>query len=107
MTLLDNLTAQLSPDRKERFIELFRQLQGNAVTANQFLAQARMLLDQQQYQQLENLKSKPAVPNAAAAAAAAGRNPAIRPQQPPNIKQTMSSSQKRAEDTQRAMSGLM
>lgn len=27
MTLLDNLTAQLSPDRKERFIELFRQLQ--------------------------------------------------------------------------------
>lgn len=101
MTLLDNLTAQLSPDRKERFIELFRQLQGNAVTANQFLAQARMLLDQQQYQQLENLKSKPAVPNAAA------RNPAIRPQQSPNIKQTMSSSQIRAEDTQRAMSGLM
>ncbi|KAF1805008.1 transcription initiation factor TFIID component TAF4 family-domain-containing protein, partial [Mucor lusitanicus] len=101
MTLLDNLTAQLSPDRKERFIELFRQLQGNAVTANQFLAQARMLLDQQQYQQLENLKSKPAVPNAAA------RNPAIRPQQSPNIKQTMSSSQIRAEDTQRAMSGLI
>lgn len=27
MTLLDNITAQLSPDRKERFIELFRQLQ--------------------------------------------------------------------------------
>jgi hypothetical protein len=27
MTLLDNLTAQLSPDRKEKFIELFRQLQ--------------------------------------------------------------------------------
>lgn len=27
MTLLDNLTAQLSPDRKDRFIELFRQLQ--------------------------------------------------------------------------------
>ncbi|KAL9543338.1 hypothetical protein MBANPS3_008160 [Mucor bainieri] len=110
MTLLDNLTAQLSPDRKERFIELFRQLQGNAVTANQFLAQARMLLDQQQYQQLENLKNKPAVPNAAAAAAAAAaasRNPAIRPQQSPTIKQTMSSSQIRAEDTQRAMSGLI
>lgn len=106
MTLLDNLTAQLSPDRKERFIELFRQLQGNAVTANQFLAQARMLLDQQQYQQLENLKSKPAASQQPAA-----RNPAIRqpiqPQQSPNIKQTMSSSQIRAEDTQRAMSGLM
>lgn len=106
MTLLDNLTAQLSPDRKERFIELFRQLQGNAVTANQFLAQARMLLDQQQYQQLENLKSKPATPQQPAV-----RNPAIRqpiqPQQSPNIKQTMSSSQIRAEDTQRAMSGLM
>ncbi|CEP11108.1 hypothetical protein [Parasitella parasitica] len=100
MTLLDNLTSQLSPDRKERFIELFRQLQGNAVTANQFLAQARMLLDQQQYQQLENLKSKPS----------AARNPAMRqpiqPQQSPNIKQTLSSSQIRAEDTQRAMSGL-
>lgn len=27
MTLLDNLTAQLSPDRKVRFIQLFRQLQ--------------------------------------------------------------------------------
>ncbi|KAI8641331.1 hypothetical protein BD408DRAFT_212067 [Parasitella parasitica] len=94
MTLLDNLTSQLSPDRKERFIELFRQLQGNAVTANEFLAQARMLLDEQQYQQLENLKSKPS----------AARNSAIRqPTQP----QTMSSSQIRAEDTQRAMSGLM
>jgi hypothetical protein len=27
MTLLDNLTAQLSSDRKGKFIELFRQLQ--------------------------------------------------------------------------------
>ncbi|KAI7891686.1 transcription initiation factor TFIID component TAF4 family-domain-containing protein [Mucor mucedo] len=85
MTLLDNLTAQLSPDRKDRFIELFRQLQNNDVTANQFLAQARMLLDQQQYQQLENLKSKPTTPI----------RPPIQPQN--KLKRPMNSSQ--AEDS--------
>ena len=31
MTLLDNLTAQLSADRKERFIGLFRELQASIV----------------------------------------------------------------------------
>lgn len=80
MTLFDNLTSQLTPERKERFIELFKKLQvnemnrpyfhlintsllqSNSVTANQFLAQARLLLDQQQYQQLENLKNKPVQP---------------------------------------------
>lgn len=68
-----------------------------------------MLLDQQQYQQLENLKSKQAQPIKAP----------IQPhQQSPqqqvqvqNInnkpKRPMNSSQVRAEDTQRAMSGLM
>lgn len=49
-----------------------------------------MLLDQRQYQQLENLKSKPAPPKTT-----------VPPQQP------MSSSQIRAEDAQRSMSGLM
>lgn len=29
MTLLDNLTSQLIPERKERFIDLFKQLQVN------------------------------------------------------------------------------
>jgi hypothetical protein len=48
------------------------------------------LLDQRQYQQLENLKSKP-VP---------------KPQQF-NVNQPISSSQIRAEDAQRSMSGLM
>ncbi|KAL0074198.1 transcription initiation factor TFIID component TAF4 family-domain-containing protein, partial [Phycomyces blakesleeanus] len=63
-TLLDNITSQLPPDRKEKFIELFRELQNNAVTADQFLLQAKMLLDQQHYQQLEDLKNKPsAQPN--------------------------------------------
>lgn len=63
-----------------------------------------MLLDQQQYQQLENLKSKPAQPI----------RPPIQPQQQSQqqsinnkLKRPMNSSQVRAEDTQRAMSGLM
>lgn len=59
-----------------------------------------MLLDQQQYQQLENLKSKPQQPQRA-----------IQPQQAQimqskNIKRPMDSSQVRAEDAQRAMSGM-
>lgn len=54
-----------------------------------------MLLDQQQYQQLENLKSKPTTPI----------RPPIQPQN--KLKRPMNSSQVRAEDTQRAMSGLM
>jgi hypothetical protein len=70
-----------------------------------------MLLDQQQYQQLENLKSKPSTPPALTPPQQQ-RNVPTRPtiQQttmiPPQPK-TMSSSQIRAEDTQRAMSGLM
>ncbi|KAI8073395.1 uncharacterized protein B0P05DRAFT_572950 [Gilbertella persicaria] len=91
----DNLTAQLSSDRKERFIELFRQLQSNSVTANQFLAQAKQLLDQQQYQQLENLKSKPV------------QRPSPNRPSPHIPHKTISSSQLRAEDAQRAMSGLI
>lgn len=31
MTLLDNLTSQLTPERKERFIGLFRQLQVKSI----------------------------------------------------------------------------
>lgn len=65
------------------------------------MAQAKQLLDQQQYQQLENLKSKPSAPPPRP-------NLPIQPQQAMNaIKRPMSSSQVRAEDTQRAMSGLM
>lgn len=37
MTLLDNLTAQLSPDRKDRFIELFRQLQVSLIDIIQLI----------------------------------------------------------------------
>lgn len=60
-----------------------------------------MLLDQRQYQQLENLKGKPAqqpktIPT---------RSP--NPSQQYNVNQPMSSSQIRAEDAQRSMSGLM
>jgi hypothetical protein len=61
-----------------------------------------MLLDQQQYQQLENLKSKPQQSQRA-----------IQPQQQQpqliqnnGLKRPMDSSQVRAEDTQRAMSGM-
>jgi hypothetical protein len=64
-----------------------------------------MLLDQQQYQQLENLKSKSSTPGTSAPVNTPVQPTAMIPQpQPP---QTMSSSQIRAEDTQRAMSGLM
>jgi hypothetical protein len=73
------------------------------------LDQAKILLNQQQYQQLENLKSKPSGPSRNIV----NRAP-IQPQQQQqqlaqnkNIKRPMSSSQIRAEDTQRAMSGLM
>lgn len=58
-TLLDNITAQLPPERKGRFIELFRELQTSRISAADFLAQAKSLLGQQQYQQLEDLKNKP------------------------------------------------
>ncbi|KAI7907815.1 transcription initiation factor TFIID component TAF4 family-domain-containing protein [Cokeromyces recurvatus] len=59
-TLLDNIVAQLPLDRKEKFIQIFRQLQTSSITAAQFLTQAKSLLGQQQYQQLEDLKNKPA-----------------------------------------------
>ncbi|CDH52823.1 hypothetical protein RO3G_15633 [Lichtheimia corymbifera JMRC:FSU:9682] len=58
-TLLENITSQLPPERKDQFFDLFRQLQNNVITPEQFLAQARSLLGQQQYQQLEDLKNKP------------------------------------------------
>lgn len=60
-----------------------------------------MLLDQRQYQQLENLKSKPAVQPPAKAAIPRS------PIQPQNVNQPMNSSQVRAEDAQRSMSGLL
>ncbi|KAI9473894.1 MAG: transcription initiation factor TFIID component TAF4 family-domain-containing protein, partial [Benjaminiella poitrasii] len=107
MTLLDNLTSQMPPERKEKFIDLFRQLQNDVVTANQFLSQARILLDQQQYQQLENLKNKPPPPRNVAIRPPIQPQPIMIPPQQNIIKQPMNSSQVRAEDAQRSMTGLM
>lgn len=72
------------------------------------MAQARLLLDQQQYQQLENLKNKPAqMPPQSMGA----RPVTIQPQTSPHqtidynsLKRTMSGTQLRIDDTQqRAM----
>ncbi|CEP10187.1 hypothetical protein [Parasitella parasitica] len=97
-TLLDNITAQLPPERKEKFIQLFRQLQSNSVSAAQFLSQAKLLLGQQQYQQLEDLKNKPSQ-----------RKPSA---SPANVddehnKRVLSSQQLRQEDAQRSMPGII
>lgn len=59
ITLLDNITSQLTPDKKERFLQLFRDLQTSVISAAQFMSQAKTILGQQQYRQLEDLKSKP------------------------------------------------
>lgn len=93
-TLLDNITSQLPPERKERFIQLFRELQTNAVSAADFLLQAKSLLGQQQYQQLEDLKNKPS-------------QLVQKPIRPAAEKRILSSSQIRAEDAQRSMPGIM
>ncbi|KAI9496379.1 transcription initiation factor TFIID component TAF4 family-domain-containing protein [Zychaea mexicana] len=58
-TLLENIISQLSPERKEDFLGLFRQLQTNSVSPEQFYIRAKSMLGQQQYQQLEDLKNKP------------------------------------------------
>ncbi|KAI9278492.1 transcription initiation factor TFIID component TAF4 family-domain-containing protein [Phascolomyces articulosus] len=58
-TLLENIISQLSPERKEEFMGLFRKLQTNSVSPEQFYIQAKSMLGQQQYQQLEDLKNKP------------------------------------------------
>ncbi|KAI8093182.1 transcription initiation factor TFIID component TAF4 family-domain-containing protein [Halteromyces radiatus] len=58
MTLLDSITAQLPPERKGKFNQLFVQLQKNTITAEHFLSQAKYLLDERGYQMLENLKSQ-------------------------------------------------
>ncbi|KAI7869026.1 transcription initiation factor TFIID component TAF4 family-domain-containing protein [Spinellus fusiger] len=85
-----------------------------AVSADQFLSQAKMLLGQQQYQQLEDLKNKPnAQPNQGPRNNNTLRNDPMAMMQstmPLDIndrKRTMNSSQVRAEDAQRAMTGLM
>lgn len=69
---------------------MYRELQTSNVTANEFLTQAKSLLGQQQYQQLEDIKNKPA-------------------QKPPmnGAKRALTSSQIRAEDAQRSMPGIM
>lgn len=74
---------------------MYRELQTSNVTANEFLTQAKSLLGQQQYQQLEDIKNKPAQI----------------PQKPPMngspSKRALTSSQIRAEDAQRSMPGIM
>ncbi|KAG0173261.1 hypothetical protein DFQ28_011172 [Apophysomyces sp. BC1034] len=103
-TLLDNITSQLPPDRKERFIELFGELQKNAVSADEFMAQAKILLAQQQYKQLEDLKNKPS------AQQGTSRPQSVTPMMAHDQgdkKRVLTSSQVRAEDAQRAMTGMM
>jgi hypothetical protein len=98
-TLLDNITAQLPPDRKGRFVQLFRELQTNSVSAAEFLTQAKTLLGSQQYQQLEDLKQKPGQsPNSV---------PVNNTINDANRKRPLTSSQIRAEDAQRSMPGIM
>lgn len=100
-TLLDNITAQLPPERKEKFIQLFRELQSNSVSAAQFLSQAKSLLGQQQYQQLEDLKNKPTqLGQKSASASPSGNDDEHR-------KRALSSQQLRQEDAQRSMPGIM
>ncbi|KAF7727271.1 hypothetical protein EC973_007787 [Apophysomyces ossiformis] len=103
-TLLDNITSQLPPERKEKFIELFRKLQNNSVSADEFMAEAKMLLAQQQYQQLEDLKNKP--PAQQATSSPQPVTPMI-VQEQGDRKRVLTSSQIRAEDAQRAMTGMI
>ncbi|GAN04832.1 hypothetical protein MAM1_0074d04297 [Mucor ambiguus] len=104
-TLLDNITAQLPPDRKEKFIQLFRELQTNTVNANQFLSKAKLLLGQQQYQQLEDLKNKPASQKPATVASPSPANNSH--QEDEHRKRVLSSQQLRQEDAQRSMPGII
>ncbi|KAI8384521.1 transcription initiation factor TFIID component TAF4 family-domain-containing protein [Radiomyces spectabilis] len=113
-TLLEKLQSQLPPERKEKFIQLFWELTSNSLTPDQFLTQANMLLGPEQYQQLLlELKNKPSAnPSAASSSAATApstlqQSPSSRPDSLGDRKRTISSSQLRAEDTQRAMSGFI
>ncbi|ORZ19311.1 transcription initiation factor TFIID component TAF4 family-domain-containing protein [Absidia repens] len=55
MTLLDSITAQLPSERKNKFNLLFVELQKNTITPENFLTQAKYLLDERGYRMLENL----------------------------------------------------
>lgn len=102
---MDNITAQLPADKKDRFIELFRRLQKSLVSAEDFLLQAKSLLGQQQYQQLEDLKNKPSRFPQQQQQQQQKALP-IRPADDGRIR-TLTSSQIRAEDAQRSMPGIM
>ncbi|KAI9360591.1 hypothetical protein BD770DRAFT_384432 [Pilaira anomala] len=117
-TLLDNITAQLPAEKKDRFIQLFRRLQSSSVTADDFLLQAKSLLGQQQYQQLEDLKNKPSRFPAATTTTTTTTSSSPVPQtqqqqqkalpiRPAETKRILTSSQIRAEDAQRSMPGIM
>lgn len=103
---MDNITAQLPADKKDRFIELFRRLQKNLVSAEDFLLQAKSLLGQQQYQQLEDLKNKPSRFPQQQQQQQQQRALPIRPADD-GRNRMLTSSQIRAEDAQRSMPGIM
>lgn len=42
-------------------MQLFRDLQTSTISAAEFMAQAKAILGQQQYQQLEDLKTRPMI----------------------------------------------
>ncbi|MBM6387886.1 MAG: hypothetical protein JSY10_28635 [Paenibacillus sp.] len=110
---MDNITAQLPAEKKDRFIQLFRRLQKSSVTAEDFLLQAKSLLGQQQYQQLEDLKNKPSqFPQQQQQHQQQQQQQQqqkalpIRPADD-GRKRMLTSSQIRAEDAQRSMPGIM
>ncbi|KAG2178412.1 hypothetical protein INT44_001564 [Umbelopsis vinacea] len=61
-SLLDNIRARLTPERRVRWEELFERLKVGQMTAEDFLAESRTLLGNQQYQQLQDLKNRPVQP---------------------------------------------
>ncbi|KAH8551774.1 transcription initiation factor TFIID component TAF4 family-domain-containing protein [Umbelopsis sp. PMI_123] len=61
-SLLDNIRARLTPERRVRWEELFERLKAGQMTAEDFLAESRSLLGNQQYQQLQDLKNRPVQP---------------------------------------------
>ncbi|GAB5589992.1 hypothetical protein Unana1_04892 [Umbelopsis nana] len=61
-SLLDDIKSRLTPERRVRWEELFERLKAGRMTAEDFLAESRTLLGNQQYQQLQDLKNRPVQP---------------------------------------------
>ncbi|CAO3702091.1 unnamed protein product [Rhizopus stolonifer] len=53
ITLLDNITSQLPLDKKEKFLQLFRDLQTSCISAAEFMIQSKTILGEHQFRQLE------------------------------------------------------